>query len=690
MRDHSLGLFQKMQTGNMHVGVMMVNASTGKGGSLFFGFDEAFNASVVATMRNQKVLANSPLAESLYEALCLFKKSQGPCYNNSGGAASWGTNYTTATSTTGDPFYFLQYARLVQCCKNYVLMISPGLGIADGNNPDASTPFPVASTINPTYANNRGIKGATSADDAASAAAGDRLDDVAFYGRTTDLRADLSGSQYVTFYGVNALGRKAGANLIASAAKYGGFIDKNNDGTSNFNPTSGQTCTYPAGSNIDPGTGGPYYSDPEWDIDRDCVPDTFYDATDGKKLVAQIQNAINDILKQASAGTSISVMASSSTGEGSIYQAYFYPETTEDERKVSWTGYLQSVFIDSYGNLREDSGAGGVPNGRLIYSEDAIIRTTTDPFTNDIVVQRFADANGDGKADSTTPINTVPLRQTQGVWEAGRKLALRDITTSPRNLFTWVDLDNDGVVDTAEQMAFTTANAATLAPYLRAVSSGTYTASNIINFLHGNQVTGMRDRQLTVDSALRVWRLGDIVNSSPIVVGAPRERYDLLYGDRGYRNFLQRWADRRQTTYVGANDGMLHAFNGGYYHRGDDPNTSEVEHGWHTTAPTDNSSGPQLGEEIWGFIPHYVLPQLLWYTQPDYTHVSYVDLKPKVTDARIFTAESACGTALAPTPTATGCIHPDGWGTILILGLRYGGSCGACSAVSGTSNGAPP
>ena len=90
-----------------------------------------------------------------------------------------------------------------------------------------------------------------------------------------------------------------------------------------------------------------------------------------------------------------------------------------------------------------------------------------------------------------------------------------------------------------------------------------------------------------------------------------------------------------------------------------------------------------------GVCAYHLLPQLIWFTQPDYTHVSYVDLKPKVTDVSIFTPEGACGGG-SPTPTASGCIHPGGWGTILILGLRFGGSCGSCVAVSGTNNGGPP
>ena len=51
-----------------------------------------------------------------------------------------------------------------------------------------------------------------------TAANGDRLDDIAYYGRTHDLRSDLAGTQYVSFYAVNAMGGPAGATLLSSAA----------------------------------------------------------------------------------------------------------------------------------------------------------------------------------------------------------------------------------------------------------------------------------------------------------------------------------------------------------------------------------------------------------------------------------------------------------------------------------------
>src|SRR5437899_12056370 len=73
---------------------------------------------------------------------------------------------------------------------------------------------------------------------------------------------------------------------------------------------------------------------------------------------------------------------------------------------------------------------------------------------------------------------------------------------------------------------------------------------------------------------------------------------------------------------------------------------------------------PPLGAELWSFIPQDVLPLLMLLKLRIDGHVYYVDLTPKVTDARIFAADAD---------------HPGGWGTILIGGFRLGGSCTNCT-----------
>ncbi|MGH7166460.1 MAG: hypothetical protein ACREIS_13155, partial [Nitrospiraceae bacterium] len=409
----------------------------------------------------------------------------------------------------------------------------------------------------------------------------------------------------------------------------------------------------------------------------DGIPDTYFESGDADRLRDRMMAAIGSILQRSASGTAVSVLATSSTGEGALYQAHFYPSTFEGLDEIKWLGYLQGLFLDSFGNLREDTDG----DGRLVLQNDNIIKSRLDPNTNEVKVDRYRDSNGDGKADPTidtngdsildtaTPFETVGLREIKPIWEAGQRLALTDSST--RNILTWVDSDDDKVVDAGEQIEFTASNASTLSPYLRA-GAAPYTASNLISFIRGDQVSGLRNRQVQVPAGsgtLKVWKLGDVVHSTPTVVGAPKERYDVIYGDPSYTAFYQLYRNRRQVAYAGANDGMLHAFNAGYYHRGDDSSTtSTVEHGWFTRTPTDNSGGPLLGQELWGFIPYQLLPQLQWLTRGDYTHVYYVDLKPKVTDARIFSADPD---------------HPNGWGTILIGGMRLGGSCGSCTVGTG-------
>jgi len=406
------------------------------------------------------------------------------------------------------------------------------------------------------------------------------------------------------------------------AAKYGGFKDSDSDGTPNL-------------------VG-------EWDDDGDGVPDTYFNASNPLKLESQLAKALTDILNRSSSGTSVSVLATAGEGEGALYQAYFFPSKTEGGVEKKWIGYLHGLFLDTFGNLREDTDQ----DGALVLNKDKIVQSFYDAGSGESKVNKFLDADGDGVADSTTPDSTGPISDIKPIWEAGERLALTD--PIDRNIYTWINANHDGVVDTGEfGKFFDDSKKTTLKPYLRAVDDNE--SADIINFIRGDQITGMRDRMLTIPSisAQKVWKLGDIVYSTPTTVSAPRERYDLLYGDVSYQAYYNKYKNRRNVVYVGGNDGMLHAFNAGFYNAGDDISTTDVEHGYF-----DAGAGKSLGEELWSYVPYELLPHLKWLTMPEYTHVYYVDLKPKITDAQIFTPDAD---------------HPNGWGTVLIGGMRMGG-----------------
>ena len=594
----------------------------------------------------------------------------------------FGSNHTPAWATP---------SAQVRCCKTFVIIVTDGeptqdtnipAGIQDyahgkhglhcvGGNVTIHAPNGTCNTNNATPVAT--LLGEHKTDYPSSG--NHYLDDVAYWAHTNDLRPCtasgtdgtiavlnvtghcLQGLQNISVYTFFAFGNIAGREVLMHAAQLGGFEDSNNnslpDLVSEWDKVINATGA--------PGTDG--------------IPDNFFESSDVDDLQDRLMATITAILRKSSSGTAISVLASSATGEGSVYQAYFYTSIVgQGGANVKWAGYTHGLFIDHLGNFREDTDQ----DGKLVYENDYIVKTRYDnnlasPTFGKVLVDKYGDANGDGANDSATPtISGLDLKDILPFWEGGKQLA--NLASSSRNLLTWVDSNNDGLVQAGEEMQFSTANSPTLSQYLRA-GAAPYTADNIINFVRGDEIAGLRTRMLEVpvgSGTYKVWKLGDPIHSTPTIVTKPSANYDLIYGDASYTDFFIRWKDRREVVYVGANDGMLHAFNGGFYHKSDDVTTPAViEHGWYTKNLTDNSSGRPLGDELWGYIPHQLLPQLQWLTRADYTHVYYVDLKPTVVDVRIFTPDAD---------------HPNGWGTILIGGFRMGGSCGNCA--SGT--GAPP
>jgi type IV pilus assembly protein PilY1 len=105
--------------------------------------------------------------------------------------------------------------------------------------------------------------------------------------------------------------------------------------------------------------------------------------------------------------------------------------------------------------------------------------------------------------------------------------------------------------------------------------------------------------------------------------------------------------NRETVVYVGANDGMLHAFTSWQYDRSSGT----------YTRPT--STAEDIGDELWAYIPQSLLPHLKWLPSKNYTHVDYVDLKPKVFDAKIDHDNDSSTEKV--------------WRTLLVAGLNMGG-----------------
>lgn len=539
-----------------------------------------YGVNMITDLQNTPATTWTPLAESMYIAAGYYANDGSMQYKNG----------NIPTTQNKDPMYYgdLATPQYVPCPKNFVILITDGEPTMDSNIP-ASPPGAYPNTC--VGGSLRDCDG-----DGNDGAIGwsyqtDYLDDVTLWAHTTDLRPGLTGTQNIDFYMVYAFGNNPTAEqILKNAAKNGAFEDSNGNNLPDI-----QT---------------------EYDKDLDGIPDTYYQASDGASLETELMSAITAILKRSTSGTAISVLATSASGAGNIYQAYFLPSKTivdaSGSRDVNWLGHLLSLNIDANGGLRDNSGA------CIKFFFDAAQGET---FVQNIPESSPGVCDPNGGATGSTPLTSY----TGYVWDAGEKLLTKDPTT--RNIFTFVDGNKDGLVQVGEVIPFTTANAGALQKYLR--TSTVAEATDLINFIRGNDVAGLRDRTVAVSGTDYEWKLGDIVHSTPSVVSSPTEAYGLLYGDASYTSFFNANKNRSIAVYVGANDGMLHAFCGD-------------SAGCGTAAD---------GDEIWSYIPYNLLPHLKWLSDPSYTHVNYVDFKTKISDVMI----------------------GGSWKTVLIGGMRMGG-----------------
>ncbi|WP_324709935.1 pilus assembly protein [Pseudomonas citronellolis] len=215
-------------------------------------------------------------------------------------------------------------------------------------------------------------------------------------------------------------------------------------------------------------------------------------------------------------------------------------------------------------------------DGDYVYSTNF----SSSDWTGDLIKKQKIKTTSSSGATSTT---------TTTLWKASAQLpSSRNIYFAKNGSltsFTWANLSS------AQQTALNRTAAGVVD------SKG----STRVDFLRGSN-TSFRSR-----SSL----LGDIVNSSPVLVSGAdyiTARADALEGSTSYAAYASEQAAKPAAVYVGANDGMLHAFNA------------------------------STGAELFAFIPSAVIANLNILTASDYgqdegtEHRYFVDGTPVVAD----------------------------------------------------------
>lgn len=274
---------------------------------------------------------------------------------------------------------------------------------------------------------------------------------------------------------------------LALAAKWGGFRDRNSNGT----PDAG-----------------------EWE-------NHFFDVKNPADLVSALSQVFATVASQSPSSAAVAANVRTLTTSSMLFQSTYDPSV--------WTGEIKAFSLDSV------SGA----------------------------------------------VSSLIWKASDGVPAA-----------SARSIYTWVPASGAG---TAGGAAFLWSN-------LNAAQQTAIGSESVLDYLRGVRTQeGSSSGQFRVRESL----LGDFVNSDPVFVGADDEGFSVLPGSEGssYAAWVAAKDSRAQILFVGANDGMLHAF--------------------------DAASGA----ERFSFVPNGVYANLALLSQQTYGHQYYVDASPSVSDA---------------------------------------------------------
>ncbi|MFZ8860337.1 MAG: pilus assembly protein [Thermocrinis sp.] len=650
----------------------MVFASNGRLGVIRAG-KNATISSLINAINNETPYWGTPTGEALWEAYDYYKQSNDHTYASN-------SAYINRGNADADPYYDVSGgdSRPVPCRKGFVLLISDG---AWNRSVDPVVPAGIMAT--------------------------------------QDLRTDLPGKQNVYTYAVYAFGDEdpdtalQGRQAMITTAIAGGFDDKDGNNwpypfTNIQYPNGSGTCSALGGTvrtNIQTTTTtycnsrGVVYPLPqcnpsgtwnsqcaEWDTafnsPKDGLPYNFYEADDAPTLRSALLSALTDILRRASSGATVATLTSRTGISSLIVQPYYYPKYVKpDGTEISWLGFLRSFWIDTTQNLREDTTEPKVLNiaGIVI---DKIFQFFFDPNDNQTKV---AILQGSDTTTSCVKEGTKSINQLIPVFDAGCQLADRNPSTRT------ILYNKNGTLT-----SFTTSEASYLSNIWKVCSNnpmvlctsnadcggGTCQSANascIIRYLRGENLSSdpscpdyvKRTREVDIASfcpgasGTKTWRIGDIISSTPSVVSSePVNIYHLRYNDATYLQYIRTDAYKNRTSFlfVGANDGMLHAFRiGRIVQTGDQDKPIRLVNA-HNTMSND-----LVGREEWAFIPRNALPYLVWYGNPSYCRVPTVDYRTAVFDVSIGGPANANKTVSS-------------WRTILIGTMGFGGKSITTSA----------
>jgi type IV pilus assembly protein PilY1 len=299
----------------------------------------------------------------------------------------------------------------------------------------------------------------------------------------------------------------------------------------------------------------------------------YFNARDANELADALSKLLITIVNKADTSfvaPVVPVSPENRTYSGSrVYMGFFKPIS-----KSYWLGNLKKYGINSTNNI--------IDKDSLIANYVDLNGNGFDDNDTDLALPSGA-INGTFKSSATSFWSSAPDGGLVESGGAGAVLLARDFSTNPRNIFTFTGT-NVNLTDASN--AFSKTNAAITTTTLDVATSTD--KDKLVDFIYGIDTFDENGNGNTTEK--RNWLLGDVLHSKPLIVNYAS--YDFSSSNESNCSV------NKSMIFVGANDGMLHAFN-----------------------DCD-------GTEAWAFIPPDLLANLKYI--PGLTHTYFADSSPNV------------------------------------------------------------
>lgn len=299
---------------------------------------------------------------------------------------------------------------------------------------------------------------------------------------------------------------------------------------------------------------------------------SYFNVSNAQELAAALTKLISNIVLEADTSfvaPVVPVSPENRTYSGSrVYMGFFKPISQN-----YWHGNLKKYGINTFNNITDKN--------NLIANYVDLDGNGYDDITGVALVSGAV--NGTFKTSATSFWSSTADGGAVESGGAGSVLLARDFSSNPRSICTFTGT-NTALTDSSNGLSKT--NTAITAAKMDVSTDSD--KNNLIDFLHGIDVYDENGNGVTTEK--RAWLLGDVLHSKPLIVNYAT--YSFTTANETNCNM------NKSMIYVGANDGMLHAF-------------KDCD-----------------GSEAWAFIP----PDLLKYLKhiPGSTHTYFADSSPSV------------------------------------------------------------